>query len=64
MTASILTHEEFNKLTPKQMQGYMALRRRFKRKPESMYYDHILGCLMVHYAGIWIGVEKDGYTHS
>lgn len=22
------------------------------------------GCIMVRYAGMWLGIEKDGYTHS
>jgi len=21
-------------------------------------------CLMVHWCGIWLGIESDGYTHS
>lgn len=22
------------------------------------------GCVMVHFGNIWLGIEKDGYTHS
>jgi len=22
------------------------------------------GCVMVHWCGMWLGVEPDGYTHS
>ena len=22
------------------------------------------GCIMVRYAGMWLGIEPDGYTHS
>lgn len=22
------------------------------------------GCVMVHFAGMWLGIEPDGYTHS
>ena len=22
------------------------------------------GCVMVHWAGMWLGIERDGYTHS
>ena len=22
------------------------------------------GCIMVQYAGMWLGIEPDGYTHS
>jgi len=21
-------------------------------------------CIMVHWCGMWLGIEKDGYTHS
>jgi hypothetical protein len=21
-------------------------------------------CLMLHWAGMWLGIERDGYTHS
>jgi hypothetical protein len=33
--------------------------RAFRRKVQPGY-----GCLMVPSAGMWIGVEPDGYTHS
>jgi hypothetical protein len=23
-----------------------------------------LGCVMVEFAGMWLGIEKDGHTHS
>jgi len=26
--------------------------------------DKLNGCLMVHWAGMWMGIERDGYTHS
>lgn len=22
------------------------------------------GCIMIHWAGMWLGIEPDGYTHS
>lgn len=22
------------------------------------------GCVMIHWAGMWLGIEQDGYTHS
>lgn len=22
------------------------------------------GCIMLHWAGMWLGIEPDGYTHS
>ena len=35
--------------------SYLQFRRTVKRG-----YD----CLMVEWCGMWIGIEKDGYTHS
>lgn len=26
--------------------------------------DAIMGCIMVPWCGMWLGVEPDGYTHS
>ncbi len=26
--------------------------------------DHLCDCLMVPWLGMWIGIERDGYTHS
>jgi len=34
--------------------------RRFLKTVQSAFGD----CLMVPYAGMWLGIEKDGYTHS
>jgi hypothetical protein len=30
------------------------------RKTVRFSYD----CAMVHWCGMWLGIEKDGYTHS
>ena len=27
-------------------------------------YDFLLGCVMVPFAGMVLGIERDGYTHS
>ena len=35
--------------------GYMAFRKTVQGGP---------GCIMVHWAGMWLGIEPDGYTHS
>lgn len=35
--------------------SYLAFRRRILPG-----YD----CIMIHWAGTWLGIEKDGYTHS
>ena len=26
--------------------------------------SHIMGCVMVPFCGMWLGIEKDGYAHS
>jgi hypothetical protein len=26
--------------------------------------NSLIGCVMVPYAGMWLGIEEDGYTHS
>ena len=36
--------------------------RRF-RKTVQPYFDGS-GCIMVPWHGMWLGIEKDGYTHS
>ena len=35
--------------------SYRALRRSVQPGP---------GCVMVQFAGMWLGIEPDGYTHS
>jgi hypothetical protein len=37
------------------LQSYRAFRRTVQPGP---------GCVMVRYAGMWLGIEPDGYTHS
>ena len=27
-------------------------------------YHSVMGCLMVEWCGMWLGIEPDGYTHS
>ena len=34
---------------------------RFRR---TAYNDTIMNCVMVPWAGMWLGIEPDGYTHS
>jgi hypothetical protein len=29
-----------------------------------VYYNNMMGCWMLYWKGMWIGIEKDGYTHS
>jgi hypothetical protein len=35
--------------------------RRFRRTVKPFFGDT---CIMVPYAGMWLGIEQDGYTHS
>jgi hypothetical protein len=35
--------------------------RRFRAKVQPFFGGD---CIMVPYAGMWLGIEKDGYTHS
>jgi hypothetical protein len=35
--------------------------RRFRAKAQPFFGDN---CIMVPYAGMWLGIETDGYTHS
>jgi len=30
----------------------------------TVQYGYGYGCLMVRWSGMWLGIEKDGYTHS
>lgn len=35
--------------------------RRFRAKVQPFFGD---SCIMIPYAGMWLGIETDGYTHS
>ena len=35
--------------------------REFRRTVQYASYD---SCIMVPWSGMWLGIEKDGYTHS
>ena len=61
-----------NKMTRKQV---IALKRiydrNWKAKPESYlafrrtaYVSHMQGCVMLPWCGMWLGIERDGHTHS
>jgi hypothetical protein len=40
---------------PKGPESYLSFRRKVVPGP---------GCIMIPYAGMWLGIEPDGYTHS
>jgi hypothetical protein len=55
-------------ITKKQQQ---AIKRKYERDNQGMTYlqfrrsvKHGYDCLMVRWCGMWLGIEKDGYTHS
>jgi hypothetical protein len=48
-----------------------ALKRIYMRGTDQRTYKQlrrdVIGghdCLMLHWAGMWLGIERDGYTHS
>lgn len=50
-----------------------ALKKVYDRDPQGRTYlqfrrtarvDHLMNCVMVPFAGMWLGIEEDGYTHS
>jgi len=39
------------------IRGYRAFRR-------MAAYDGLMGCVMLPWCGMWLGIEPDGHTHS
>ena len=39
------------------LRGYRSFRRMAS-------HDALMGCVMVRWCGMWLGIETDGYTHS
>jgi hypothetical protein len=39
------------------LRGYRAFRR-------TVAYDGLMNCVMIHWCGMWLGIEPDGHTHS
>jgi hypothetical protein len=39
------------------LRGYRSFRR-------MVSHDALMGCVMVQWAGMWLGIEPDGHTHS
>lgn len=50
----------------------VAIKRVYDRSPDNQtsYYDFRrrvkqgYDCVMLYWCGMWLGIEKDGYTHS
>ena len=36
--------------------------RKFRARAQPLFDNS--GCIMIHWAGMWLGIERDGYTHS
>lgn len=36
----------------------------YKQFRKTAHWSHTNDCLMIPFAGMWVGIEKDGYTHS
>lgn len=36
----------------------------FRAFAETAQYDHLMGCILVPWKGMALGIETDGYTHS
>jgi hypothetical protein len=59
---------KMSRITKEQQQ---AIKRKFERDDQGMTYlqfrrsvKYGYDCLMVRWCGMWLGIEKDGYTHS
>lgn len=71
---NVLTQEEFDAATTQEQRD--ALRAVYDRGPimegeHQLTFEEFRGkvhfgydCIMVPWAGMWLGIEPDGYTHS
>jgi hypothetical protein len=39
------------------LRGYRSFRRLAR-------HDELMGCVMIRWCGMWLGIETDGHTHS
>ena len=60
-----------DKLTKAQQRALLAVYNRPWDKPKTYLAfrrtainNSLIGCVMVPYTNIWLGIEKNGYTHS
>ena len=51
-------------MNEKQKQSYEKLVNQWERVPDEEHKDALLGCYMVRFGNLWIGIELDGYSHS
>lgn len=45
------------RITDRPPESYLSMRRR-------VVYSFGGDCVMIHWGNMWLGIEKDGYTHS
>ena len=64
MQMEMLEAEILKSCTYHQVRSYKKQVKHWGQKPNPMYYDSLLKCLMLGFPGILIGIERDGYTHS
>jgi hypothetical protein len=36
----------------------------YKNFRQRVYYDSLNGCLILKWCDMWVGIERDGYTHT
>ena len=56
----VITREQ--RLALKRIHARGADDRTYREIRKAVHYGH--DCLMLHWAGMWLGIERDGYTHS
>jgi len=56
----VITREQ--RLALKRIHARGADNRTYREIRKAVHYGH--DCLMLHWAGMWLGIERDGYTHS
>lgn len=40
------------------------LTRHYRAFRRTAHYSHLVGCWMLQWCGMTVGIERDGYTHS
>lgn len=56
----VITREQ--RLALKRIHARGADGRTYRQLRRDVHYGH--DCLMLRWAGMWLGIERDGYTHS
>ena len=56
--------ERIEGLTSAQRKSYKNIVKRYRTKPNEVFFLFMEKCLMLRFPFIVIGIETDGYTHS